>query len=79
MLLGAIVSAVETNRRVRQMKVEGFKKADLARALGLKHPILQLHTGPDAKATRRTVLRIQKLWRERMAGEGPDTPLNVYL
>lgn len=71
-LLGTLVPAADAARKVRQLQIEGITKAAIARALGLKHPILQLHTGPDAKATRRLVLKIQRFWRLKMA-EGPNS------
>lgn len=64
--LGAKVSAVDTARRIRQLLIERMTKASIAKELGLKRPILELHTGPNARVTLRTALLIKRLHRLKM-------------
>lgn len=71
-VLGSIVSAVEAGRIVRQLHGEGFTRARIARELGHKHPILQLHRGRGAKATMRTILRYRQL-RDRFLNDDTTT------
>lgn len=72
--LGQYVSAKATQQRIQQLLQERFTKGEIARCLGLKRRILEVH--PDVVRVK-TALRIRLLWRERMTGEGPDQPLNV--
>lgn len=53
------------------MKIEHFTTYQIAEALGLKRPRLELHT---EAVTFRTQLKIRRLYRLRMLGEGPDQP-----
>lgn len=61
--LGGLVPAFETAIRLRQLQTEGFKKRDIARLLGLRRPILELHTEPGAELRLRTALKIRRLAR----------------
>lgn len=64
--LGATISAVETWRRIRQLKAEQFSEAEIARRIGLTRPELRLH--PD-RVRVKTMLLIRRLHRH-MFGEG---------
>jgi glycine/D-amino acid oxidase-like deaminating enzyme len=58
--LGALISAAEARRRIRQLQAEHVTKAAIARLLGHAHPILQL----DRPAvTVRTHLRLRRIAR----------------
>jgi hypothetical protein len=69
--LGAKISATEAHRRIKQLLVERFSRAEIARRLGLKQPKLRLHTD---FITVRNVLKIRRLYRLTMLTEGPDQP-----
>lgn len=69
--LGARVSAAEAQRRIKQLLVERFTRAEIARRIGLKRPKLRLHT---SVITVRNVLKIRRLYRLTMLNEGPDQP-----
>lgn len=71
-MLGAIVSAIEAGRIVRQLVDEGFTRARIARELGHKHPILQLHRGRGARATMRTILRYRELRARYLSDDQTD-------
>lgn len=68
--LGATTSAIETWRMIRALRVDGVKKQDVAKALGLKRPILEWH---HDVIKIRTQLRVRRLYRMLML-EGPDQP-----
>jgi hypothetical protein len=72
-ILGALVSASETWRRIRQLRPELDTQGEIARRLGLKRPIVELHTGPDAKTTMRTLLRVKRLHRLILTGGLPES------
>lgn len=69
--MGAHVPASETWRLIERLLIERFKKADIARELGLKRGRLELHT---EAVTFRNKLLMRRLYRRRMLGEGPDQP-----
>jgi hypothetical protein len=60
---GALVPAARTLREVRHLISEALTKASIAKALGLKRPRLELHTGRGAKVTVRTARRIHALYQ----------------
>ena len=62
--LGVRIPATATARRIRSLLGEGVKRAAIARRLGLKYPILQLHTGPGQCVTWRNALKIERLYRQ---------------
>lgn len=62
--LQAKVDAHKTWTLVGRLLTEDFTKADLARAFGLKAPMLQWH--PE-RITLENALKVQKLYRERVA------------
>lgn len=67
--LGAYVSGKEAQRRIAQLLIERFTKAEIARRLGLKTTKLQLHT---EVITVRNLLKVRRLYR--LSLEGPDQP-----
>lgn len=67
--LGSHISATETHRLIARLLVERFTRGQIAKELGLKRPILELHTGA---ITVRNALKIRRLYRLRMMGEGPQ-------
>lgn len=69
--LGAHVSGVEVRRRIQQLLIERFTRAEIARRLGLKRGRLELHTD---RVTLRNVLKVRRLYRLAMGGEGPNQP-----
>lgn len=73
-ILGAIISAVEAHRKIRQLKAERLSKAEIARRLGLKRPILEWH--PE-RIRIKSALRLHRLIRELMleGGEAPISPI----
>lgn len=73
--LGARISAVETWRRIRQLKAERLTQAEIARRLGLKRPLLQLDTDV---VTLRNAIKIRRLHRQLIleGADGPDTPID---
>ena len=62
-VLGARIPATETARRLRQLLAERFTKAQLARALGLKLPVLHFHLRPGDGITLRNALKVKRLRR----------------
>lgn len=72
--LGAHVSAIEASRRIRLLLTERFRKGEIARQLGLKRPILELHTDV---ITLRNHLKIRRLYRLAIleGQDGPEVPL----
>lgn len=70
--LGILVPAADTAKRIRQLILEQMKRKDIARELGLKSPILQLHTHPGAWLRLRSVLRIRRLHRLKCGAIGSD-------
>jgi plasmid maintenance system antidote protein VapI len=58
------------------MQTEGITKAQIARALGLRQPLLQLRLTADARITARNAVRIKRLhYRWMVEGsEGQDQP-----
>jgi hypothetical protein len=62
--MNAIVSAVVTWRYVRLLRKEGFSDADIARAIGLRRPTLELH---PKRVRLKTHIRILRLYRERVS------------
>lgn len=69
--LGATMSAVETHRLIAKLLIERFTRGQIARAIGLKRPILEFHTDV---ITVRNALKVRRLYRLRVLGEGPDQP-----
>lgn len=70
-LPGMRVSASQTWRRIRLLRIEGFTLAELARRLGLHAPMLQFDT---RVVTVRTEQRMEAFYVAVMA-EGPELPL----
>jgi hypothetical protein len=62
--LHAIVSAVVTWRYIRLLRKDGFSDADIARAIGLRRPMLELH---PKRVRLKTHIRILRLYRERVS------------
>lgn len=61
--LGSLVPAFETAQRLRQLRIEGFTKAQIARLLGLRRPIVELHTEPDQQIRLKTALKVRRIAR----------------
>ena len=66
--LGARVPAAGLWKRVKSLQVEAFTKAEIARRLGLKRPILEWH---PVTVTRKTEQRLEQFYQQVMA-EGPE-------
>lgn len=58
--LGALVDAKITWKQIKALRIEGFSYAEIARRLGLRWPVLQLH---HDKITIRNWLKIRRLAR----------------
>lgn len=72
--LGAIISPSEAMKRVKQMKAERISGRAINRQNGLKDHALVLH---PSGITVRKLLRIRRIYRLHMTGEGPDQPLSA--
>lgn len=62
--LGRRIPATATTRRLRSLLTDGVSRADIARALGLRWPRLQLHTGRGGWVTLRNALKVARLYRQ---------------
>lgn len=71
--LGCIIPAAEARKRVNQMKSEKISGRAINRQNGLKDHALVLH---PSGITVRKLLRIRRIYRLHMTGEGPDVPLS---
>lgn len=75
--LGATVSAVETWRLIRQLRVDDVTEADVARMAGLsvKHGRLRLASQRQPLITLRSALKVQLVFREFMQGAEAAPPV----
>lgn len=64
--LGSRTDARETWRLITHMEREGFSRTDIARLLGLKRPILELH---HVLVTVRNALKIRRLVRLKLSDD----------
>jgi hypothetical protein len=65
-----LVPAGETARRIRQLLQERVTRAEIAQALGLKRPRLEVPTGRGDWIALRTALRIKRLHRRWLSDDG---------
>lgn len=66
--LGSHVSAIEAQRRIKQLLIERFTKAEIARRLGLKQGRLKVHD----RMTLRKLLKLRRLQRAVLLGEDTE-------
>jgi len=71
--LGARISATEARKRIAQLKAEKISGRAVNRLSGLKSHALVVHSA----ITLRKLLRIRRIYRFYMTGEGPDQPLDA--
>lgn len=70
--LGALVDAKITWKQIKALRIEGFSYAEIARRLGLRWPVLQLHTD---QVTLRNYLKIRRLYRQ-IHDDSPNLSIN---
>lgn len=75
-LLGALVSAVEARRRIRQLKREGYSKRRIAHMAGWKNGHIQVGGRPLMRL--RTLARVRRVAVFAML-EGADEPSSEML
>lgn len=71
--LGARIGPSEARKRIAQLKAERVSGRAVNRLSGLKSHALVVHSA----ITVRKLLRIRRIYRFYMTGEGPDQPLHA--